>query len=108
MDLLGLFDFVEFVSTLAETTSVIDETKGQTHDSPINQTYHTVHFYPELRAETSNTITSARLGKNDQKLSIVTINGLVIVRMGDKAGDSLLDPSSFDNYLWEKVRNVIN
>jgi hypothetical protein len=37
----------------------------------------------------------AGLGKNDQKLYIVPSQNLVIVRMGDDAGESLLGPSSF-------------
>ena len=52
--------------------------------------------------------TYSGLGKNDQKLYIVPSKGLVIVRMGDNAGESLLGPSSFDNALWEKITNLIN
>ncbi len=50
----------------------------------------------------------AGLGKNDQKLHIVPSKGLVLVRMGDAAGESLLGPSSFDNELWEKINALIN
>ncbi len=50
----------------------------------------------------------AGLGKNDQKLHIVPSEGLVLVRMGDDAGESLLGPSSFDNELWEKINALIN
>ena len=52
--------------------------------------------------------TYSGLGKNDQKLYIVPSKGLVIVRMGDNAGENLLGPSSFDNALWEKIMNLIN
>ena len=52
--------------------------------------------------------TYAGLGKNDQKLYIVPSQGLVIVRMGDDAGENLLGPSSFDNALWEKLNDFIN
>ncbi|MGB5172369.1 MAG: serine hydrolase [Eudoraea sp.] len=48
------------------------------------------------------------LGKNDQKLYVVPSMGLVIVRMGENAGESLLGSSSFDNALWEKISNLIN
>ncbi|MGB5228929.1 MAG: serine hydrolase [Eudoraea sp.] len=48
------------------------------------------------------------LGKNDQKLYVVPSLGLVIVRMGENAGESLLGPSSFDNALWEKISNLID
>lgn len=50
----------------------------------------------------------AGLGKDDQKLYIVPSQNLVIVRMGDDAGEALLGPSSFDNDLWEKINAVIN
>ncbi len=52
--------------------------------------------------------TYAGLGKNDQKLYIVPSVGLVIVRLGEDAGENLLGPSSFDNMLWEKINAVIN
>ena len=48
----------------------------------------------------------AALGKNDQKIYIVPSKSLVIVRMGDNAGESLFGPSSFDSQLWEKLREV--
>ena len=50
----------------------------------------------------------AGLGANDQKLYIVPSQNLVIVRMGDDAGESQLGSSSFDNELWEKLNNYIN
>ena len=54
------------------------------------------------------TDTYAGLGKNDQKLYIVPSKGMVIVRMGEDAGEDLLGPSSFDNTLWEKLIDFIN
>ena len=50
----------------------------------------------------------AGLGKDDQKLYVIPSKGLVIVRMGDDAAETLLGPSSFDNELWEKINAVIN
>nr|WP_299074320.1 serine hydrolase [uncultured Allomuricauda sp.] len=50
----------------------------------------------------------AGLGKNDQKLFIVPSQSLVIVRMGEDAGEGLLGSSSFDNELWEKLNGLIN
>lgn len=50
----------------------------------------------------------AGLGKNDQKLYIVPSQNLVIIRMGDDAGESLLGPSSFDNELWAEINKLIN
>ncbi|MDH7444396.1 serine hydrolase domain-containing protein [Aquimarina sp. 2201CG14-23] len=50
----------------------------------------------------------AGLGKNDQKLYVVPSQNLVIVRMGDDAGQTLLGPSGFDNELWIKINKLIN
>ena len=52
--------------------------------------------------------TYAGLGRNDQKLYIVPSKKLVIVRLGEDAGENLLGPSSFDNTLWEKLNDFIN
>lgn len=54
------------------------------------------------------TDTYSGLGKNDQKLYIVPSMKLVIVRMGEDAGESLLGPSSFDNALWGKIMALID
>lgn len=40
------------------------------------------------------------LGKNDQKIHIAPSAGLVIVRMGESAGETALAASSFDNQIW--------
>ena len=50
----------------------------------------------------------AGLGANDQKLYIIPSQELVIVRMGEDAGESQLGTSSFDNDLWEKINDFIN
>ena len=50
----------------------------------------------------------AGLGKNDQKMYIVPSQNLVIIRMGDDAGEALLGPSSFDNDLWGEINKLIN
>ena len=52
--------------------------------------------------------TYAGLGKNDQKLYLVPSQGLVVIRMGEDAGENLLGPSSFDNALWEKLNQLID
>ncbi len=49
----------------------------------------------------------AALGKNDQKIYVVPSQKLVVIRMGNAAGNSLLALSSFDNELWGKLKNVI-
>jgi CubicO group peptidase (beta-lactamase class C family) len=50
----------------------------------------------------------AGLGKNDQKLYIVPGEDLVIVRMGERAGEDDFSISDFDTVLWEKISVVIN
>ncbi|WP_318309998.1 serine hydrolase domain-containing protein [Flagellimonas crocea] len=50
----------------------------------------------------------AGLGAFDQKLYLVPSQKLVIVRLGDDAGEGQLGPSSFDNQLWEKLNAYIN
>nr|WP_297782968.1 serine hydrolase [uncultured Allomuricauda sp.] len=50
----------------------------------------------------------AGLGKNDQKLYIVPSQNLVVVRMGEDAGENSLGLSSFDNQLWEKLNAFID
>ena len=49
----------------------------------------------------------AALGKNDQKIYVVPSQNLVVIRMGDAAGNSQLAASSFDNELWGKLKTVI-
>jgi CubicO group peptidase (beta-lactamase class C family) len=49
----------------------------------------------------------AALGKNDQKIYVVPSQNLVIIRMGNSAGNSQLALSSFDNELWGKLNLVI-
>lgn len=45
----------------------------------------------------------AALGKNDQKIYIVPSMNMVVVRVGDDAGDSNFAVSSYDTKLWEKI-----
>lgn len=49
----------------------------------------------------------AALGKNDQKIYVVPSMDLVIIRMGDDAGNGRLAASSFDNELWGLLRKLI-
>ena len=43
------------------------------------------------------------LGKNDQKIYVIPSKKMVVIRMGDDAGNSTLALSSFDNELWGKI-----
>ena len=49
----------------------------------------------------------AALGKNDQKIYVVPSQKLVVIRMGESAGNVQLAVSSFDNELWGKLRAII-
>lgn len=52
--------------------------------------------------------TYAALGKNDQKIYMVPSQNMVVIRMGESAGNAHLALSSFDNELWGKLRLVMN
>lgn len=71
--------------------------------APASQTEFQGELIPNAPADTY-----AGLGRDDQKLYIVPSKSLVIVRMGEDAGEDLLGPSSFDNELWEKLNAYIN
>lgn len=45
----------------------------------------------------------AGMGKNDQRVYVVPSKGLVVVRMGDKATESLPAISGFDDDLWKRI-----
>ncbi|MBN8666233.1 MAG: serine hydrolase [Chitinophagales bacterium] len=49
----------------------------------------------------------AALGKNDQKIYVVPSQKLVVIRMGESAGNVQLALSSFDNELWGKLKTII-
>ena len=49
----------------------------------------------------------AALGKNDQKVYVVPSQNLVVIRMGESAGNVQLAVSSFDNELWGKLKTAI-
>ncbi len=45
----------------------------------------------------------AALGKNDQKIYVVPSKKMVVIRMGEKANESTLALSMFDNTLWKYI-----
>jgi CubicO group peptidase (beta-lactamase class C family) len=49
----------------------------------------------------------AALGKNDQKIYVVPSQKIVVIRMGDSAGNVQLAVSGFDNELWGKLKPII-
>ncbi len=48
----------------------------------------------------------AGLGKNDQKVYVVPSENMVVVRLGEDAGEGLLALSDFDGLLWEKIMSL--
>jgi len=48
------------------------------------------------------------LGANDQKIYVIPSKNMVIVRMGEAAGDANFSLSSFDNILWEEISQILN
>jgi CubicO group peptidase (beta-lactamase class C family) len=74
----------------------------------------THHMLPQSQVNFNGTLipnappdTYAALGKNDQKIYVVPSENLVVIRMGESAGNVHLAASSFDNELWEKLRLVL-
>lgn len=67
----------------------------------------TLEFQGKLIPNAPNDLI-AGLGRNDQKMYIVPSQNLVVVRMGDDAGEALLGPSSFDNDLWQEINKLID
>ncbi|MFM2138557.1 MAG: hypothetical protein RJA57_864 [Bacteroidota bacterium] len=72
------------------------------------------HMLPTLQAVFSGYVVPnapadmyAALGKNDQKIYVVPSQKLVVVRMGESAGNVQLAVSSFDNELWGKLKPII-
>ena len=49
----------------------------------------------------------AALGKNDQKIYVVPSMNVVVIRMGESAGNVQLASSSFDNELWGKLKTIM-
>lgn len=49
----------------------------------------------------------AALGKNDQKIYIVPSMNMVVVRIGESAGETLLASSSYDTQLWAKIMDMM-
>jgi CubicO group peptidase (beta-lactamase class C family) len=49
----------------------------------------------------------AALGKNDQKIYVVPSQKVVVIRVGESAGNVQLAVSGFDNELWGKLKAVM-
>ncbi len=72
------------------------------------------YMLPGLQVQFSNNLTPnapadmyAALGKNDQKIYVVPSQNVVIIRMGESAGNVQFAVSSFDNELWGKLKPII-
>jgi CubicO group peptidase (beta-lactamase class C family) len=72
-----------------------------THMLPTLQNVFSGALVPDAPAEMY-----CALGKNDQKIYVVPSQGLVVIRMGNAAGNVQLASSSFDNELWGKLKLV--
>ena len=101
---------VNFVTNMKNTSQELNKSYGylwwlngkESYMAPSVQLTFSGDLIPNAPEDTFS-----GLGKNDQKLYVVPSEGLVVVRMGDDSGDSLLGPSSFDNALWEKINDLI-
>lgn len=65
------------------------------------------YVFPGMLTPNAPSDMYAALGKNDQKVYVVPSQKLVVVRMGESAGNVQLAVSSFDNELWGKLKAVI-
>jgi CubicO group peptidase (beta-lactamase class C family) len=74
-----------------------------THMRPTLQTVFNGAVVPNAPADMY-----AALGKNDQKIYVVPSQQLVIVRMGESAGNVQLAVSSFDNELWARLSTLFH
>lgn len=72
------------------------------HKAPGSETTFDGELFPDAPDDLI-----AGLGAFDQKLYLVPSENLVIVRLGDDAGENQLGPSSFDNLLWERLNAFI-
>lgn len=101
----------DFIAHMKNTSQELNESYGylwwlngkESYMAPAVQLTFNGELIPNAPEDTFS-----GLGKNDQKLYVVPSIGLVVVRMGEDSGESLLGPSSFDNALWEKINDLIN
>lgn len=73
------------------------------------ETYRLPGFTIELKGPLVPTAPSdmfSALGKNDQKIYVVPSMNMVVVRMGEDAGESNVAVSSYDTKLWEKLSKL--
>lgn len=110
-DTKTILDDMRFINDMKNTSQNLNKSYGylwwlngkESHMGTGSQQVFSGSLIPNAPVDTY-----AGLGKNDQKLYIVPSKGLVIVRMGEDAGENQLGPSSFDNLLWEKINVLIN
>jgi CubicO group peptidase (beta-lactamase class C family) len=102
---------IDFIANMKSTSQELNKSYGylwwlngkESYMAPSVQQTFNGELIPNAPEDTFS-----GLGKNDQKLYVVPSRGLVVVRMGEDSGESLLGPSSFDNSLWEKINDLIN
>lgn len=70
-----------------------------------SQTINSGYLVPNAPAEMY-----AAMGAQDQRIYIIPSKNIVIIRMGDSADPENRNAalSNFDNYLWEKINDLIN
>lgn len=65
------------------------------------------YVFPGMLAPNAPADMYSALGKNDQKIYMVPSQQLVVIRMGESAGNVQLAVSGFDNELWGKLKVII-
>jgi CubicO group peptidase (beta-lactamase class C family) len=98
-----------YVDSMATTSNSLNQSYGlltwlagkPSYMLPTVQTVFNGSLVPNAPADML-----AALGKNDQKIYVVPSKNLVVIRMGNSAGNVQLAASSFDNELWGYLRQV--
>jgi CubicO group peptidase (beta-lactamase class C family) len=105
----NLINDAPYVNSMTNTSQNINPSYGYltwlngkaSHMLPTVQFSFTGSMVPNAPADMY-----AALGKNDQKIYVVPSKKLVIIRMGESAGNVQLALSSFDNELWGYLKDV--
>ncbi len=99
-----------FLNEATNTSQNINKSYGYLWWLNGKSTYHLPGSQLEFNGElipNAPADTYAALGKNDQKIYVVPSKKLVIVRMGNAAGNINFALSTFDNDLWEKINALV-
>lgn len=99
----------EYYNTMINTSQEMNESYGYLWWLNGKKSYKLPGFDIVLTGSLTPTAPSdmfAALGKNDQKIYIVPSMNMVVIRVGDDAGEGNLASSSYDTKLWERLSRL--